>query len=1014
MFDFTDNSNLGKDYNGFVLLLIDELQDYNAKGVYLRHKKTGLEIYHIIKEDKENLFAFAFRTIAKDSKGTAHIMEHSTLCGSENFPLKEPFSTLAGTSLNTFLNALTYPDKTVYPAASVVQSDYFNMMNVYADAVFFPILDYTTFIQEGHRLEIDEKDRLSIQGVVYNEMKGNYSSFQQVSFPQLISAMFPKSYAAFDSGGDPLEIPSLTYQEFLDFHQKFYNPDNCLLFLYGNIPTQTQLDFLNEKFMKRIEKKYNCKEDLPNFNSKIPIIKKEIKDLQKFNLHKKNTEIRTIAPESGATGNLVAINWYTGKSNVENKFLSEVLSGNDSSPILLALNEAKFGDSPLTGIFGQFPEKFFMIGLNSVKKENEKKVFDLIEKTVQKITENGVSQKDIDSAIMGIDFNLREDNRYFGPVSIQIMEKVLKSWTIGIPCNTNLSPITDFENLKKQIKEDKNFVKNLIKKYFSKENVTVKFVCEPSPKYLNERQEAEEKLIKKLEQNLDKAQLRKNLDELHKYQQHIETPKETACIPSTKLSDLDKKIETPESTLDFVKGSDENEIPLFVSKEDVKGIFYFDVLFPFDNLEPQELQYIPFLSEILTNLGWNGKKWDECIAQTSCIMGDVWGKITCGKTSNTEESKEFTEQYKKYNFIGRYWIGLSIKALTSYAKESLELLSQIITTMDFKDKKRFKKLVQELVTEKKSEIINEAREYATRRVRANLNDYRAMLEIMYGTSQLKTVKKYSKTRAKTTLKILKNIYEKCLKSGGILHITADEKSLQEILPLIQNFAKTAKITKLKPGKKYTYEQLKPYIVQNEFLQQNDKMQIFPMKTQTGFASCVTKSSSFMTKQAAAETILSSWLGMHSLWDKIRTTGGAYGANAWNDSLEETFIMTTYRDPAPQKSLQVFQEILKEISQTKIPSEDIEKTIVSCYGDAIIPLTPKDRGTRSFEGMLYANTPQLRQKRIETIMKVTNDDVQNAAAGLYKNSQKMFQKAVFCDKKLAEILKESGNFIKNPL
>nr|MCR5063284.1 insulinase family protein [Treponema sp.] len=155
MFDVTDKNNIGKEYNGFILLGIDELADYKTQAVFLRHKKTGLEIYHILKEDKENLFAFAFRTFANDSKGCAHIMEHSTLCGSEKYPLKEPFTTLAGTSLNTFLNALTYPDKTVYPGASVVRADYFNMMDVYADAVFFPKLDYTTFIQEGHRLELD-------------------------------------------------------------------------------------------------------------------------------------------------------------------------------------------------------------------------------------------------------------------------------------------------------------------------------------------------------------------------------------------------------------------------------------------------------------------------------------------------------------------------------------------------------------------------------------------------------------------------------------------------------------------------------------------------------------------------------------------------------------------------------------------------------------------------------------------------------------------------------------------
>lgn len=1014
MFDFTDENNLGKTYNGFILLSIDDLPEHKAKGVFLRHKRTGLEVYHVIKDDKENLFAFAFRTIAKDSKGTAHIMEHSTLCGSEKFPLKEPFSTLAATSLHTFLNAMTYPDKTVYPASSVVQADYFNMMDVYADAVFFPKLDYTTFMQEGHRLELDEKNNLSIQGVVYNEMKGNFASFGQVSFSEHISAMFPQSYPSFDSGGDPLEIPSLTYEEFLSFHQKFYNPNNCLLFLYGDIPTEKQLDFLNERFMSRIEKKYNCTQDIKNCESKTPLVNEDIKALQKLILRQENTEIRTIAPESGSTGNYVATTWYTGQTNIEKYFLTELLGGNDSSPVSLALNESKLGDSVSCGNFGQFAEEFFVIGLNGVKKNDEKKVFNLIEKTVNSIIENGVSQKDIDSAIMGIDFDLREEVRYFGPFSIQIMEKVLKSWTNGKPCNERLNPISAFEKLKEQIKQDSGFVTELIKKYFSPEKITVKYVCEPSAKYLSERQIKEEKLIQKLEKNLDKQKLKQELDELHKYQQHMETPEETSCIPSTKLSTLDTKLDASETKIQFVTGSDGSKIPLFINEEDTKGIFYFEVLFPFDTLEPEQLQHLPFLSGVITNLGWSGKKWDECIAESACVMGDVWGKLCTGKIPDHTECKKLEEQYKEYNFMGRYWLGISTKALASQSKKTFEMLSQIITQMDFNDEKRLSKLIAELVSEKKAEVLSDSREYATRRVRAGLNEYRALMEIMYGISQLQTVKKYSKTKPAVLLEMLKNIYEKCVKSGGILHLIADKDTLQQVLPLIQQFAQDARITKLLPGKKYTYEQLEKYILQPEIISQEDKIQIFPMKTQTGFAACATKASPFLTKQSAAETVLSSWIEMHNLWDKIRTTGGAYGASAWNESAEGAFMMITYRDPTPQKSLQVFREVLYEMSQITIPPEDIEKTIVSCYGDVIVPCTPKDKGMKSFESFIYANIPQMKQQRLDYVLQVTSEDVQKAAAALYENTQKIFRQSVFCDKKLAEKIKESGTYLKNPL
>lgn len=999
MFDFLDACNIGKVYKDFILISVDDIPDYFAKGVYLRHRKTGLEIYHIVKNDKENLFAFAFRTIEKNSKGAAHIMEHSVLCGSEKYQLKEPFSTLVSTSLNTFLNALTYPDKTVYPGASVVRSDYFNIMDVYADAVFFPKLDHATFLQEGHRLEMDENGKLSIQGVVYNEMKGNYSSFQPIAFSEQISAMFPKSYPAFDSGGDPLDIPSLTYQEFLDFHQKFYNPDNCLLFLYGDIPTEQQLDFIDERFIGRIIEKYKCKNDIPHADSKLPVIDPEIAELQKLNLVKKSTEVRSVAPETGSTGELVTMSWYTGTADIEKYFLSEVICGNDSSPLSIALKNSELGDEISCGNFGQFDQEFFTAGLWGVKKDDEQKVFDLIEKTMNDLYKNGIAQEDIDSAVMGIDFTLREVNRNWGPPSIQIMEKVLKSWVNGKSCANRLSPITSFEKLKTKLKEDKSFTKKLIKKYFIDNKVVVKFVAEPSKEYFSKRSDAEKNLIEKFSKDLDKAKLKKDLDELHSYQNHIETPEETACIPTTKLCELDPKIDIAETKLEFVCGADGSDIPLFVSEEDTNGLFYIDLLFPFDRLAPNYYQHIPFLSSIITNIGWNGKRWDDCIAESACVMGDVWGRTCCGSVPDSPDCKEYAAKYSDYNFCGRNWIGISCKALTDMAKQTLKLLAEIITTMDFDDKKRFDSLIQELKAEKKAGLVSSGRDYSVKRTRAASSVHQALNEIMWGISQLETVKNYNKKTSAETLKTFEYIYKECIKSGGIIHITADKDSLLKIKPMLSDFAKEAKITKLLPAVEHTFDDYKHYIVQFEDAVQDNALQIIQVESQTGYAAASSKASGFMTKEAAAEVVFTSWFSNHTLWDKVRTIGGAYGAGAWTDNSDRTLVMTSYRDPAPEKSVEVFIDSLKEISNKQIPAEDIEKTIVSCYGDAIVPSCPKDRGSRSFEGMLYGNPQSFKQKRVDYLLSVTPEDIEKAAKRLYKNVSESCTKSVFCDKKV---------------
>lgn len=1026
MFNFTDSNNIGKSYKDFVLISIDELPDYKAVGVYLRHKITGLEVYHIIKEDKENLFAYAFRTLDKTSRGVAHIMEHSVLCGSEKYPLKEPFITLASTSLNTFLNALTYPDKTVYPGASVVKADYFNMMDVYGDAVFFPKLEHSTFIQEGHRVEMDENGKLSIQGVVYNEMKGNYSSFQPIAFSDLISAMFPDSYPAFDSGGDPLHIPELTYQEFLDFHQKFYSPDNCLLFLYGDIPTAEQLDFIDERFISRLIKKYDCREGgaICNINvtSKKPVIKPEIKDLLKLEFVKESCSLKTYAPETGSTGSLVTLNWYSGKANMEKYFLSEVLCGNDSSPLARVLKDSKLGDDVQFQSFGQFSEEFYTVGLWGVKKGDEEKVFKLIEKTLHDIYEKGVSQKDIDSAVMGIDFALREVNRYWGPFSIQIMEKALKGWCNGEACLSQLTPITSFEKVKNALRSDPDYTKKLIKKYFIDggitgennfgNNVMVKFVSEPSDTYFKEREDAESALIEKLEKSIDREQLKKDLDELHSYQQHIETAEETACIPTTKINELERKIDIPKTSLEFVKGADGSDIPLFISCEDTNGIFYADILFPFDNLPAQYVQHVPFLADVMTNLGWNGKGWDVCTTESSCVMGDIWGRTLCGAVSDAPECLVEAERYRNYNFIGRNWIGLICKALTSRAEEALDMLAQIITKMDFDDYKHLETLIGELKAEKKNSLVSNGREYTQKRARSTWSANLALNEIMWGVSQLHTVSGYKKHDAKKLLETFAYMYRECIKAGGIIHVTADEQSLKILRPLLQGFAQKAGITKLLPVHKFTMEELKPYIWQADEAS-GSELQIIKVPGQTGYAAAVIPASQYLTKEAAAENIFASWVSSHTLWDKIRTTGGAYGANCWVDNMERQVIMTTYRDPTPSKSIQVYLESLKELCSTPISKEEVEKTIVAAYGNAIIPACPKDRGERSFEGMLYANPQSFKQKRVDNVLEVTEEDVEKAADRFYEASVKKCTKAIFCNKS-GKSDEFAGNIIKIPL
>ncbi len=995
-FDFLNKENIGKEYKNFILLSIEDVPDYKCKSVFLRHKRTGLEVFHLIKNDHENLFAFAFRTAAKNSKGTAHIIEHSTLCNSEKFPLKEPFTTLAGQSINTFLNAMTYPDKTVYPGASLVRKDYFTMMDVYADCVFFPKLTHDTFIQEGHRLELDAEGNLSIQGVVYNEMKANFTTFYQIANDEILEAMYPDSYPAFSSGGDPAVIPSLTYEDFVAFHKTFYSPDNCCLLLYGDIPTADQLDFIDEKYIGRLEKKFNCTSDLPYAAQTLPYVKPEVKELLKLKKLDKSICLEKTAPDQGATGNLVISAKYTGQPNIEKYFLGEVISGNDSSPLSKAIKESGLCDMPYTGNYGQFKEEFWVLGMAGVKEGKEKKVFALIQKEIERLYKEGVSQEDIDSAVMGIDFNLREENRWWGPYSIQLMEKALKGWVWGDSCTSQLCPITKFEALKKELYADKDYIKKLIKKYFLDPEVECRLIVRPSKSYLEERSKAEAKLIEELGKNVDKELLKKDLDRLHEYQAHVETPEELACIPHSKVEELEKTVDEPKLELKTVKGADGSDIPLFVSHEETNGLFYVDVLFPFDRLSPEHFKHVPFLSNVITNIGWEGKSWDECISESACIMGDVWGRMLAGSVYDVPECKELAKKYEQYNFLGRKWLGVSCKALTDKAKESFDLLARIITKMDFKDSKRLQTLIQELRASKKASLVDNGRDLALKRCTAAWSEGYALAEILWGVTQLYTVSEYKEKNAKKLLKEFEYIYRESLKAGGVIHITADDESLKKLLPLIEEFTKNAGITKLLPSLNYKLEDFLPYVVSAQNAIGDQTKECLMTSSQTGFATAVSKCSPYLTKDAAAEIVYNSWLNTHTFWERFRTTGGCYGAGIYSDAGERCLKLSTWRDPDPQKHADLLISILSELSQTTLSHEDVEKSIVSCYGDAIVPLTPCDRGRQAFETFLYANNG-FKQLKLDNLLAVKDEDVSAAAKRLAQMTSEMSHKVVFCDK-----------------
>ena len=1042
-----------KEYKGFELISIKEVPDCAGSGIYLRHKKTGLEVFHLCNDDAENLFSFSFRTPIKNSSGAAHILEHSVLCGSEKFPLKEPFTNMLNQSVNTFLNAMTYPDKTVYPASSVVKNDYFNLMDVYADAVFFPLLKKETFMQEARRLEINEKEGYEIQGVVYNEMKGSYSSFDSVASDIQIRSIFPDTNYSYDSGGDPLEIPNFTYEDFLAFHKKYYNPQNCLLFLYGNIPLTEQLDFLNEILIPRLEKKYPQAEEHASY----PFVSKEIEEMESFRPQEKEIFVKQTAPAVGSTGSLVTVNWNCGQTKnlndyMECAFLSELLIGNDGSPLSKALLESELGDdmAPISGAVNETRNFSLSFGLHGVKKGKEKKVYKVLFSALDDVFNNGVDRKHLEAAIMSAEFSNREVSRSGGPYSLVLLDRALNSWNYGNQPADGLLYREAFENVRKAATSDPNYIQKLLLKYIYQNKNCVYVTVQPSANYIKERDKKEKELVQKLSAGVDREQVKKEVEALHSYQQYHETEEDVSCIPSLKLSDLSTEANVIKTEFEYLKigaasqenaegpakghvkdpasdeslakseekKSSERLIPFVKNIENTNGISYLDLAFPLDGLSPEDYIYLPLFCYAASSCGWKGKNWSETSLEAGMYTGGLSARLICFESSRSENSKILRQEREEQGLYDRDWLIFSVRMLSEKLEDGIRVFEDYVTGFDFSDEKRLKNLLGELKSGVKASVAPHGNRYAGLRVQAFKSHCGTVDEITKGFTQVIFLDSLSEKNIHQIALRLENIKKALLSSGCMCHLTADRETFEKTQPLLEKML--LKSTFTSPCKKVCRNNedfIKQILLKDEKSPEDARDEYFVLESQVGFAAASIDSHYFAMPENVGEIFLSHWLSVNLLWERIRTTGGAYGAYASSANLSGLFIFASYRDPSPVKSLQTYLECLKDASEISISEEECRRSLTGTYGDEVQPASPQGRGRNGLLRFLGCISDQDRSDKLKQILSLKPEDLNKAAAYISENSGSLRSCLVCTQEELdknAKNIKKSGVIVKLPL
>jgi len=935
--------------HGFSIIETVDLPEMKAKGIWAKHQKCGAEVFHVLNDDSENLFSFAFATSPEDNTGAAHILEHSVLCGSQRYPLKDAFLVLAQGSLQTFLNAMTFPDKTVYPASSVNEHDYFNLMSVYGDAVFRPLLSEWAFMQEGHRYEFAQdgphKGRLSITGIVYNEMKGAYSSLDAYAGLWSVKAVMPDTPYSFESGGSPEHIPQLSWEGLKDFHRRRYSPANCRIFLAGNIPTEKQLAFLNEQFFASMEGEGGT--------AAPPIAKqKRWSAPQNFCVP---------CPAGGDDKATVFLSWLCSDALDTNESialvaLTEILLGHDGSPLLRTLVESGLGEdiTPVSGLESELGETLFVAGLRGVSVEGEQ-VEALILNELRWLAGEGIPREEIDAALLFMEFSQREIKRSHGPFSLVWMRRALRAWLHGGKPWGSLLIAPAIETLKQRLAENSRYFESLIEKYLLNNPHRALVMLEPREDFLPQQEAQLAAALAQTEQGLtaaDKDRITDKSAALEKMQTESDSPEALATIPHLSRGDLSPEPEMIPRRLENFRG-----IPALCHDLHTNGITYIDLAFPLDILPQEDYSWFPFYARAAVSVGLPGMDYAAVSSLLAQTVGGFNAILHTGSAAPLEGD---------FSLADRDWLIYRIKCLDEKTASALDIIQRLILEADFSDTRRIKDLVLEMKNEVRSSLAPHGNSYASCRAGRFLSPSTQTAEIWNGITQLEFAHRLAELDTAEVAAKLRRLCESIAAGGLIVNITGSADALKASGALIaQRFSRLGAPSSVPPCPPCLRERSSG----------NNPSEVFASPSlQVGFAAMTLRAAAYDTPAQTAETVLAHHLSTGALWEDIRMKGGAYGASASSDSLERWFNLSTYRDPNPLRSLDSFSAILKSNGGYSIEEDDLVKTIIGCYSRETRPRSPAEKGVADFFRYLSRIEDDYRRRRLQRLINTSAGDI----------------------------------------
>lgn len=957
--------------------ILDEhrVEDVQSDGFILRHKKSGARIAILSNNDDNKVFYIGFRTPPEDETGVPHIIEHTTLCGSKKFPVKDPFIELAKGSLNTFLNAMTYPDKTVYPVASCNDQDFKNLMDVYLDAVFNPnITKYEEiFKQEGWHYELTGKDdELKINGVVYNEMKGAYSSPDEVLSSQIYRSLFPDNTYSKDSGGNPEYIPKLTYEAYLDFYHKYYHPSNSYIYLYGDMDVVERLEWLDKEYLSLYDyKKVNSEiNKQPAFG--------EIKNVEaQYSITMDDSqENKTYLSYNRVVGDTLDKMLYQAFD-----VLDYALVSSPGAPVKQALIDAGIGDDVYGSYDAGILQPVFSFVAKNANASQADEFESIIENTLKEVVKTGINKEALLAGINSSEFKFREADFGQFPKGLLFGLNCLDSWLFDdMKPFIHLECLGTFAKLRKAV--DTDYFEKLIQEYLLDNTHGSSVTVKPKRGLGNEREEALSKELSDYKASLSDEEIKKLIEDtehLKKYQEEPSSDEDLRKLPMLTRADM-KKNAMPFSNIE------DELLDVKVVRHDIEsnGIDYISFLFDAGDFAQSELGYLGFFTNALGLVSTEKYSYTDLANATNIYTGG----ISTGTASHPDIKD-------RNNFVFKFEVKL--KVLEKNLDKALELMEQMLVSSDFTDTKRLGELVAQIKARLQANLSSSGHLVAAMRSMSSFSRYALYQDELKGVAFYRSIccieKELSESPKSVSDKLAAIAKKLFARNRMLISFTGNNEAYGNAKPSLEKvIAGFNKMSTVGNQAEVHFNTAKEAFIDASQIQY------------------VAKTGDFICEgyeYTGALRLLRIILSYDYLWINVRVKGGAYGCmNTFLRSGESYFV--SYRDPNLSDTLDVYDRIPEYIKSFSPDERDMTKYIIGTFSALDTPMNPEAKGSRSLSAYLEGITYEQIQKERNEILNAQPEDIRRLADLV----EAVLKKDSICVIGNENMIKESAGLFEN--